>query len=149
MKHRMLTLIALLALCTGAGASLHAQVRFGAQASWGDNSDFGIGAQYAQRASDPLQLRIGKAGVQRSVADRVDRLLLPPAAALRNRMMPFDPPAKRASTEPAAFPASFHCGNRAAFRTRANRRSGRSSPAAGRTRRHARCRASAAGTAGR
>lgn len=45
MKHRMLTVIALLALCTGAGASLHAQVRFGAQASWGDNSDFGIGAR--------------------------------------------------------------------------------------------------------
>ena len=43
MKHRMLTLIALLALCTGAGASLHAQVRFGVQASWGDNSDFQLG----------------------------------------------------------------------------------------------------------
>ena len=45
MKHRMLTLLALLALCTGAAASLPAQVRFGAQASWGDNSDFGIGAR--------------------------------------------------------------------------------------------------------
>ena len=45
MKHRMLTLAALLVFFTGAAASLHAQVRFGAQASWGDNSDFGIGAR--------------------------------------------------------------------------------------------------------
>ncbi len=43
MKHRTLTLCALLALC--AGAPLSAQVRFGVQADWGDNSDFGIGGR--------------------------------------------------------------------------------------------------------
>ena len=45
MRHRTLTLIALLALCAGAGAPLAAQVRFGAQVDWGDNSDFGIGGR--------------------------------------------------------------------------------------------------------
>jgi len=45
MKHRTLTLFALLALCAGAGAPLSAQLRFGAQADWGDNTDFGIGGR--------------------------------------------------------------------------------------------------------
>jgi hypothetical protein len=45
MTHRTLTLIALLAICSGAAGSLNAQVRFGAQGSWGDESDLGIGAR--------------------------------------------------------------------------------------------------------
>ena len=45
MKHRTLSLIALLTLCGGIVTSLSAQVRFWAQASWGDKSDFGVGAR--------------------------------------------------------------------------------------------------------
>lgn len=45
MKHRVLVLIALLALCAGATTSLSAQVRFGPQVSFADDADFGIGAR--------------------------------------------------------------------------------------------------------
>ena len=81
-----------------------------------------VGAKAAQFAADPLQLRIGKAGMKRAVANGMDRPLLPPAAALWHRVMPLHPPAQRASAKPAGFSASFHFENLAGFRTPANRR---------------------------
>ena len=87
-----------------------------------ESRDFGVGAQRAERPADPLQFGIGKAGVKDAVADRVNRLPFASAAALRHRVMPFDPRAQRAGAEPTGFWASFHFGNRAGFRIPANRR---------------------------
>lgn len=56
---------------------------------------FLVGAKDARISADPFQLRVGKADVKGAVADGVDGPLLPPATALRHRMMPLDPPPKR------------------------------------------------------
>ena len=59
----------------------------------------------AQLAPDPLQLGIGKTRVEGAVADRMDRLPVPPATALRNRVMPLDALSQRAGAEPAGWRA--------------------------------------------
>ena len=58
--------------------------------------DFRIRPQGSPVRTEPLQLRIGEVRVERAVADRMDRLLYSPTAALGHRVMPFDPGAQGA-----------------------------------------------------
>lgn len=51
----------------------------------------------------PLEIGVRKIGVERPVADRMDRHGLAPATAFRDRMMPFDPGAERPAAEPAGL----------------------------------------------
>ncbi len=63
--------------------------------------DLIVAAEQCRRIPDPRQLRVGKTGMKRSVTDGMDRLLFPPAAALRHRVVPLGSPAERAGAEPA------------------------------------------------
>lgn len=63
--------------------------------------DLGIGRERAQVIANSPQLRVGKARMQRPVADRVDAYSLPSTAALWHRMMPLRSRAERARAKPA------------------------------------------------
>lgn len=54
-------------------------------------------------APQPLQLRIREDSMNRAVADRVERHSLPPAPALRHRMVSLNPVAEPAGAKPAGF----------------------------------------------
>jgi len=62
-----------------------------------------IGAERGRVVTDRRQLLVGKGGVDRTVADRMHRPRLPTAAAFRNRVMIFDPPAEWAAAQPAGL----------------------------------------------
>ncbi len=61
-----------------------------------------MAAQGLTRRIIPLQLLVGQGRVDGAVADWVDGNGLPPAAAFRNRMVPFDAAAERALAQKAA-----------------------------------------------
>ena len=71
---------------------------------------FWVGVQRDRRFCISFQIQIREACMDRSMADRMDRNCVPSAAALRQRMMPFNPAAERSGAEPAGF--SFGCGGR-------------------------------------
>ena len=63
--------------------------------------DFRVASQGRNFRAEPMQLAIGKAGVKRTMTDRMDRDLFPPSAAFRNRVVPFDLLPDRSGAEPA------------------------------------------------
>ena len=73
-------------------------------------SNLGVGIQRDRRFRVPLEIEVGEAGMDRPVADRMDRNRVPSAPALWQRMMPLDAAAKTTATEPAGF--GLGCGRR-------------------------------------
>ena len=71
---------------------------------------FRIGVQRDRRFCMSLQIQVREAGMDRPMADRMDRNRVPSAPALRQRMMPLNPAAERTGAEPAGF--RLGCGRR-------------------------------------
>ena len=66
-----------------------------------------VAPQACQVGTEPLEIGIGEAGVERPVADGMDRDLVLSALAPGYRVMPFDPVAEWAGAKPAKGRARF------------------------------------------
>jgi hypothetical protein len=64
-------------------------------------SDARVGPDRRDALAEDVELGVGECAVKRTVADRMDRHRLSPAAALGDRMMIFDEAPERPSAQPA------------------------------------------------